>query len=334
MPAALTVSGYGITSGGGDTDGRLRSLPIALADPDECDDDDNAIEICAESPQGSACSGDSGGPVIGPGPVLVGVVSNGPRACPPGGANRYTSLAVPENRAFIAGAADPPRAPRRSAPARIEGIAAQVPRVGQTFTCDGGDFSGEDAQRAEITTDAGLTVLLATGRRASAPITADLVGHRLRCRGYGSSTGGVSLSNRVETELPVAAASSGACGSEPPAQAALKLEAPARARPGQRVAITATATSAAPSARAVLFLVKRAASGAATLRLVRNLPGSGGSLRARLTVRVPRAATVGTHLSYQVVAASFPSRAAANQARGLGGACDAGEGTFGLDIVR
>ncbi|MEH3054925.1 MAG: serine protease [Patulibacter minatonensis] len=334
VAAQLTVSGYGITSGSGGTDGRLRSVAVTPVDPDLCDDADNAISICAEGRSGSACSGDSGGPVFAPGPVLVGVVSNGPRNCPVGGANRYVNLAVPENLAFLTTAGVPPAAPRRARDARFVGRTDQLD-VGQSLTCDGGGFSGATVARTAITTPDGVTLLVATGPSATIQLTPDLVGLRLRCRGYGSNAGGVSVS-RIATTLGAvgATAAAGTCEGTAPVLAAVHARAPSRARRGQRITVAVTATPRSGHGHAVLVVVKRAATGATPIRSVRTIRAGAPTATVRVSVTVPKGLPVGRRQVFQVVAATFATRAEAERAQGLTGACDSGEGTFRLLVAR
>lgn len=331
----LTVTGYGLTSGGsgGTSDGRLRRLAIQVVDPDECGDLDNAVELCATTAAGSACSGDSGGPVVAPGPVLVGVVSNGPRSCPPGGANRYVNLAAPENRAFILGDDAPPVAPRRRIPAQFTRPTDAL-RIGDTLTCDGGTFAGDEARTTAITTPDGTTVLLVAGRTATVQLTADLVGRRLRCRSFGRSAGGVALSNLVVTTGPVldAGAQPARCTSTR-SGVPLTVEAPTSAAPGARITVVATLYGPADQARAAALYVKRSADGAGTLRRIQSVPEGATRVRLRMSYRVPRSLRPGGRASFQVVLATFPTRAAAARANGLRAACDAGDGRFALRIA-
>jgi trypsin len=335
VAAELTVTGYGLTTGGagGTTDGRLRRLPIEVVDPDECGDEDNAVELCAIAPSGSACSGDSGGPVVAPGPVLVGIVSNGPRTCPPGGANRYVNLAAPENRAFILGDDSPPAAPRRRTPARFAGPTDAL-RVGDSLTCDGGTFAGDEDRTTTITTPDGTTVLLVAGRTATIQLTADLIGRRLRCRGFGRSPGGVALSNLAITTgsvLPADAPPAGRCEATR-TDLPLTVEAPRSAAPGARIMIAATLETPAAQARAAVLFVKRSAQGAGTLRRLQSLPAGAARARLRLSYRVPRSLRPGQRATFQVVLATFATRAAAARATSLRAACDAGDGRFALRI--
>ncbi len=333
----LTVTGYGLTSGGtgGTSDGRLRRLAIRAVDPDACGDLDNAIELCAVTAAGSACSGDSGGPVVAPGPVLVGIVSNGPRSCPPGGANRYVNLAAPENRAFVLGDPSPPVAPRRRIPARFA-TPTDALRVGDTLTCDGGTFAGDEDRSTAITTSDGATLLLVSGRTAALQLTADLVGQQLRCRGYGRSAGGVALSNLVTTDGPVRAAAAPA-----PARCAsartgvpLVVEAPSSASPGSRITVAATLDEPAAQTRAAVLLVKRSADGAGTLRRIQSVPAGASRVRLRLSLLVPRSLRPGARAAFQVVLATYPSRDAARRATGLRTACDAGDARFAVRVAK
>lgn len=337
VASELTVTGYGLTLGGagGTTDGRLRRLAIRAVDPDACGDEDNAVELCAVTATGSACSGDSGGPVVAPGPVLVGIVSNGPRACPPGGANRYVNLAAPENRAFIVGDDAPPIAPRRRIAARFTGPTDAL-RVGDSVTCDGGTFAGDDDRTTVITTPDGTTVLLVAGRTATIQLTADLVGRGLRCRGFGRSAGGIALSNLVSTAGPVLAPDAPTPGRCQATRSGLPLavDAPTSARPGARITISVTLDGPTAQARAAVLLLKRAAAGAGTLRRVQSVPAGTASARMRLTYRVPRSLRSGQRVTFQVVLATFASRAAAARSTGLRSACDAGDAEFVLRISR
>lgn len=334
IAADLTVTGYGLTTGGAgaSTDGRLRRLSITAVDPDACGDEDNAVELCAVSTSGSACSGDSGGPVVAPGPVLAGIVSNGPRACPPGGANRYVNLAAPENRAFVLGDDTPPVAPRRRLPARFTGPTDAL-RVGDSLTCDGGTFAGDDDRTTTITAPDGTTVLLVAGRTATIQLTGDLVGRRLRCRGFGRSAGGVAVSNLAITTGPVLAAGApaGRCESTR-SGVPVTVEAPSSAAPGARITVSVTLDAPAAQARAAVLLLKRSAAGAGTVRRVQSLAAGATRARLRLTYRLPRSLRTGQRASFQVVLATFATRAAAARSTSLRHACDAGDGAFTLRI--
>lgn len=355
---ALTVTGYGLMTGGtnGTTDGRLRRLPITVTDPDVCNDDDDAIALCATTPRGSACSGDSGGPVVAAsaapdpgaptvpgsrpepasGPVLAGIVSNGPRSCGAGGANRYVNLAAPENRAWVLGDNDPPIAPRRRAPARFTSPTDAL-RVGQRVTCLAGTFAGERTTRTLVSTTDGTTVLLTAGSTATVTLTADLVGRTLKCRGYAASDGGISLSRVATASGPVLGATDpepGQCAA--PRDASLRIVVPATARPGDRITITATLDDPSPVATTALLVVRRTATGGGTLRRVRSIPAGSASARVRISYVVPRSAAA-RRQRFQAVLATFPDVVdveAAGRTTALGAACDVGDATFSLRVAR
>ncbi len=207
-------------------------------------------------------------------------------------------------------------------------------RVGDSLTCDGGTFAGDEARTTAITTPSGTTVLLVAGRTATIQLTADLVGERLRCRGFGRSAGGVALSNLVTAAGPVRPA--GAL--EPRGCSAtrtglpLTIEAPSSAAPGARITVVATLDGPTGQSRAALLLVKRSA-------MVQALCGASGRSRpgparcgygSATRCRGPWSGASG--VTFQVVLATFSTRAAASAAKGLRAACDAGDARFALRI--
>ncbi|MBO9532636.1 MAG: serine protease [Solirubrobacteraceae bacterium] len=334
VPGNLTVTGYGRTSSGKEPDGWLRSVEVQVVDPDRCDDADNAAEICARAPRGSACSGDSGGPVTAAGIFLVGIVSNGPRSCPAGGPNRYVNLYAPENREFVLGSTAPPTAPRRLTRARFTGGSGDTPLVGSELTCDGGAFSGATTQRTLITTATGDTVLASTGRIAELAITADLFGARLRCRSYASNAGGVALSPLAVTGAAVRAPSAGRQCPAVPATATVRMQVVASARAGATVRVTGRLRDPSSAAGGVVLIVRAQRAGATSVRRTARLVGRSPSAVVRAAIRLPRGAKPGRRLRYQAVMVTYPTRGAARTANGLAGACDAGDATFGIRIKR
>lgn len=264
VPQQLSVSGWGFTEDGGTvTDGLLRAVSSAPSDPDLCTSGfENAIAVCARSSLGSSCQGDSGGPLVSVGatPVLVGVVSNGPR-CGAGTDDFYVSVIAPENRAFIdavlanpaATPPNPPRAPRGLTQPSME--APMTFRVGDTVSCNAGTFSGSPSEiRIEISKEDGTVLQSTTGPVAQMVIPGIAAGSRLTCRPYATNAGGTYVGVRFTTASAVnpgvassggpssANASSGLASVCPSSlnqatEFAVKIKAPSSARRGQRITV-------------------------------------------------------------------------------------------------
>ena len=71
----VNLSGYGEENPGIELNDKLYSLGTTLIFPRRCGGEADALFLCAASGGGSACFGDSGGPVtVGLSPTRVGVV--------------------------------------------------------------------------------------------------------------------------------------------------------------------------------------------------------------------------------------------------------------------
>lgn len=230
---SVSVSGFGLQDSNLDPDGKLYALPAQVSDPKFCASEDNAIALCVRSPIGVACSGDSGGPLVtmtAGGPVLVGVVSNGPEECTPGDGDNYVNLTAPENRRFLEGAVAPPRAPRVISEPTIS-----MPRGlfgGGSVVCSG-SFSGLPTTVRWTLSDAADGRLLAT-KNGSGDLSYTVqpadVGHFAVCRGVAVNEGGVAYSLPVMSQVTMAlsagtgaAPGSGGSGSAAPVTVPLRL---------------------------------------------------------------------------------------------------------------
>lgn len=245
--ASVIVSGFGRQLGGEAPSGELFALDAVIDYPTVCPGDDNAAALCARTPAGAACSGDSGGPLAtrtNP-PVLIGVVSNGPSGCPPGEGESYVNLAVPENRRFLAGSANPPIAPRQTAELSF-GSSGGVPLVGQPFFCSA-SFNGSPSLRWTIKSDAGVVVASTTGSGPISyrPTEAD-VGHELSCVVTASNAGGVAVAGPAVTPGPI---------QRPRAQDPTRPQTQTPFRLGEAV-LTATAAKTIKRGKVLLVSVK------------------------------------------------------------------------------
>lgn len=103
---------------GGRLDGRLHRLDQGLLERWQCASGVPSL-LCAWSPTGAACLGDSGGGLVTPtsSPALLGVSSHvifPTSACAVGGLTIYADLSTPEAHAWLAGDETPPQAPSTS----------------------------------------------------------------------------------------------------------------------------------------------------------------------------------------------------------------------------
>jgi len=146
--SGAALSGYGRQSANPAVvpDGNLYRLDVTVGDPYACAGFDDAVITCVASGAGSACRGDSGGPLWNGG-GLIGVASfirnpATPGGCGAGSVAGYANLAAGEVRDWIAApGAAPPRAPVGGAGVRLAG----VPRAGSSLTCTPGPFAGAPA---------------------------------------------------------------------------------------------------------------------------------------------------------------------------------------------
>ncbi len=148
--AALPEGTDGVLAGFGEENpstrelnGNLYSLGIALEPGRECGGDAEAVFLCGRNTGGSACSGDSGGGLVGQpngtftliGIIDIGQVVGGER-CRHDALDGFVNVAAPEIRDFVEGSESPPLAPRGRG-ASLYG----EPIVGQTLTCEPGSWS-------------------------------------------------------------------------------------------------------------------------------------------------------------------------------------------------
>ncbi len=131
---AVNIAGWGQTSEGVE-DGNEHSLGESVIRQRDCLGGAASV-LCANTPVGATCHGDSGsGIVSGSPPVLVGVTSVGVGAqiCIPLSPTGFVYLGSPEISQWLRGNNAPPLAPRATTSAAISSLA----RVGQKVSCEG-----------------------------------------------------------------------------------------------------------------------------------------------------------------------------------------------------
>lgn len=135
--AAGRLFGWGQTTPGYGSAGEyLQSLDESVSSPAECDGNP-VTDLCASSPIGAACRGDSGGGLTlsGSAPEVIGLDSLGSSDCGAGAEDVYVNLTMPEVHDFIEGDSAPPIAPRG-------GLDVAITSSGYTATCSPGTWSG------------------------------------------------------------------------------------------------------------------------------------------------------------------------------------------------
>jgi hypothetical protein len=84
--------------------GKLYSLGMNVGWPRECGGENDAILLCASSPSGTPCNGDSGSGLTISGSTLVGVEDDyflvSGRRCAAGAENAFANVAAPEIQDF------------------------------------------------------------------------------------------------------------------------------------------------------------------------------------------------------------------------------------------
>jgi hypothetical protein len=123
--------------------GRLFAISMSTAFRRRCGGEADALFVCASTPVGSLCSGDSGSALTLPGtPATVAGVVNTVQIieglpCRNGAGGAFADVAAPEIRDFILGSETPPRAPRGGSAITIRGVL----EVGRALTCEPGGWS-------------------------------------------------------------------------------------------------------------------------------------------------------------------------------------------------
>lgn len=258
-----TITGFGRQVAGGRPDGRLYSLATAIGDQLACGADANAIVLCVSSTTGSACEGDSGGP-ISVGGVLLGVASfvqlDGPTGeCGVGSLNGYTNLAAPEIRAWVDGNPAPPQAPRGGRDVSARGVF----QARQAATCSPGTWSNAPSFLYAFLDTASGALLQLSGSDTYTFTDGD-VGRTVACEVRATNAGGTALA-RTQSSPPIAIAPQ----PQAPAQ-------PQQARPSLRLTVAGPRGKVRRGAR-VTHAIKVANRGRATARgvVLCDKPGRG-----------------------------------------------------------
>jgi hypothetical protein len=198
--ATATLAGFGAKAPGEKSRGPLGALTAKVEPQGACGEsvdgllEFNAVELCARSSTSSICNGDSGAGLVIPGsrPTLVGIVSAGAPGCDLGSRSLFTYTGAPEILSFIRGNDHPATAPREGPnPADLRWPGPLV--VGNTITCDHGDWPGTNATYTYSFVTSTTGRVLQRGPKASFALGPDAQGFSIRCKVAASNAGGTSL---------------------------------------------------------------------------------------------------------------------------------------------
>jgi hypothetical protein len=188
--ARANLTGFGKQNPNSEADQSLYSIGMTVGSSEQCGREADAVFVCASTPTGTACSGDSGSALTaGTTPTLVGVMDTvavvSGEQCRDGATDGFANVAAPEIRDFIEGSETPPPAPRGGG-----GIVVRaVPQVGHTVTCEPGAWTGSPTFTYSFVNSANGQTLQA-GSVTTYPLTAADVGRTIYCALTASNAGG------------------------------------------------------------------------------------------------------------------------------------------------
>jgi len=193
--AAVNLTGFGLESPlAKELAGPLNSIGMTVASSERCGGLADALFVCASTPTGSLCSGDSGGALTlgGSSATLVGVtdtvevISGEP--CRDGALGGFANVAAPEIHDFIEGSESPPRAPRGGAAIEIRGFIT----VGQSLTCSPGSWENSPTFTYTFINGIGDQILQ-TGSSDTYSLTSADVGRTILCEVHAANAGGTGI---------------------------------------------------------------------------------------------------------------------------------------------
>jgi hypothetical protein len=195
--APAVDAGFGLDAPG-TSDGVLNELTLTVDPLGDCGGlnqiipDYDATSLCASSPGGSTCSGDSGSGLVSSG-TLIGIVQAGPEGCAAGSHTIFAYVDSPEILDFIQGNDHPPTAPRES-DGEYVAIAwlSSILEVGVTLSCDAGSMTGSPTY-SYVFTNATTGQVVQQGSRLTLVTTKTLQGQKVSCTVIATNAGGTTV---------------------------------------------------------------------------------------------------------------------------------------------
>jgi hypothetical protein len=260
---------------------KLYSLGMTVGWPRECGGENDAVLICASSPSGTPCNGDSGSGLTISGSTLVGVEDDytlvAGQRCVAGAENAFANVAAPEIQDFLDGSEEPPRAPRGG-----HAVIREAPINDGVMSCEPGTWNGDPTYTYTFI-DSTDGQVLQQGAGTTYAVPAAEVGHEISCEVDASNAGGVGMGRTPG--LPATAAAP----VPPPAQTASPAPAP-EPPPTGHVSLTGTHITVQGSGVA---LVKLECVGEATCAGKLTLTAK-STIKAKSKKAMTRTVTIGT----------------------------------------
>jgi hypothetical protein len=211
--AAAGVAGFGRSSPTVQTSGPLSWMTATVDPQGGCGapagglTPNNGITLCASSPAGAVCNGDSGSGLVTTtgAPVLVGVVSSGASGCDSGSHGAFAYTGAPEILQFVQGNDHPPTAPRETASTFLQLKWDPPLVVGNTLSCSTGGWAPGQPQLSYSFVDTADGTVLQSGPRTTYLIPASAIGATVVCEVAASDDGGTTL-EETDPSPPVKAA--------------------------------------------------------------------------------------------------------------------------------
>jgi Trypsin len=197
---SVNLTGFGEEAPPEGLDGELHSIGMTLTFSRQCGGEADALFLCASTPGGSDCLGDSGSGLTVPGSsaTLVGVtdtveVIEG-RPCLDGALGGFANVSAPEIRDFIVEHdMAPPQAPRGG------GVSLRgVPSVGNALTCAPG-FWSNGPNFTYMFIDSANSQVLQQGSSSMYALGGTDVGRTIVCQVLASNEGGTGLARTTAT---------------------------------------------------------------------------------------------------------------------------------------
>jgi Trypsin len=189
---AVNLTGFGRQNPEAEVNGKLYSLAMTVGYSRECGGENDAVLLCAKSPSGTPCNGDSGSALtLGSGATLAGVEDDyfliSGQKCAAGAENALANVAAPEIQDFLDGSEEPPRAPRGGG-----AVIREAPINDGLMSCEPGHWSGNPAFTYTFfdSTDAQI---LQQGASTTYAVPAAELGHLILCEVQASNAGGTGI---------------------------------------------------------------------------------------------------------------------------------------------
>jgi hypothetical protein len=173
--------------------GKLYSLGMTVGYSRECGGENDAVLLCASSPTGTPCNGDSGSAltIAGSLTTLVGVEDDytlvSGKRCVAGAENAFANVAAPEIQDFLDGSESPPRAPRGGG-----AVIREAPAGDGSMSCAPGSWSGSPTFTYTFF-DSTDGQVVQQGASSTYAVPATEVGHTILCEVQASNEGGTGM---------------------------------------------------------------------------------------------------------------------------------------------